>query len=212
MRSDSTRRGASLAAFLFAAALTAATAAVPGRARADVLPLDVGELTLISDLVVEAQVLDARGEHAAGSIFIQTVTTLRADVVHKGAVAPGETLDVVTRGGRLDGQTTVAPESPVFTLDERCLLFLERRKGEWRVVGLAQGKRSLDRADELVTAVQAELRSGRVPLYRPIPGLPREKDDAWFAAARADGQEIPLQIENLREELRPLRVSEKERP
>jgi hypothetical protein len=91
--------------------------------------------------VVEATVLARQVERKPGSPFLQTVTTLHVDWSHKGSL-DGE-FDVVLTGGRIGDEVTTLPGAPTFTAGERVVVFVEQKQGDWRLVGLAQGKYTL---------------------------------------------------------------------
>jgi hypothetical protein len=120
--------------------------------------LSFEELTYIADLVVEATVESNQVERSEGSVFLRTVTGLRLDRVLKGDAFEGERIDVLVLGGRRGSEETSIASAPVFIPDERVLVFLEQRKGEWRVVGLSQGKITLvteeDTARDVIVRVQ----------------------------------------------------------
>lgn len=120
--------------------------------------LSTEELTYVADLVAEAVVETNSVERVEGSRFLRTVTRVRLEHVLKGDQLEGEQVDVLVLGGSLDGEETHIASAPIFAPGERVLVFLELRRGEWRVVGLSQGKLTLiheeDTARDLVVRVQ----------------------------------------------------------
>jgi hypothetical protein len=148
---------------LSAAAISLLWAAPSGATTMEELSFE--EMTYVADLVAEATVSHSEVERTEGSVFLRTVTTLRLDRVIKGEAFEGERIDVLSLGGRRGPEVTTVASAPVFTPEERVLVFLELRKGEWRVVGMSQGKLSLveeeDTARDVIVRVQ------------PPRGLPR---------------------------------------
>ena len=134
------------------------------------------ELTYVADLVVEAVVQSTAVERVEGSEYLRTVTSLRLSHVLKGDAMEGDEIDVLVLGGRLGSEETHLESAPVFAPDERVLVFLEHRKGEWRVVGLSQGKLTLveeeDTARDVIVRVQ------------PPRGLLRFEESAVLLPAR----------------------------
>ena len=120
--------------------------------------LSFEEMTWIADLVVEATVHSNVVERTEGREFLRTVTHLTIESVIKGDAYEGEQIDVLALGGRRGTEETSIESAPIFTPDERVLVFLEQRKGEWRVVGLSQGKLTLveerDTARDVIVRVQ----------------------------------------------------------
>ena len=120
--------------------------------------LSFEEMTWIADLVVEATVQSNVVERTEGREFLRTVTHLTVESVIKGDAYEGEHIDVLALGGRRGAEETSIESAPIFTPDERVLVFLEQRKGEWRVVGLSQGKLTLveerDTARDVIVRVQ----------------------------------------------------------
>ncbi|MCP4869479.1 MAG: hypothetical protein GY898_12260 [Proteobacteria bacterium] len=133
-------------------------------------PLELSELTYVADLVAEADVVANSVEKVEGKEYLRTATTLRLTHVIKGSAADGDVLDVLALGGELGGEVTTVHSTPVFTPDERVLVFLEQRAGAWHVVGLSQGK---------ITLVQ-EPGTGRDILVKVAPprGLQRFDEEA----------------------------------
>ena len=144
--------------------------------------LSFEEMTWIADLVVEAVVESNHVERTEGSVFLRTVTGLRIESFLKGEGYEGEHIDVLVLGGRRGSEETTIASVPIFVPDERVLLFLEERKGEWRVVGLNQGKLTLveeeDTARDVIVRVEpprglTQFEEDKVQL----PALRRYADD-----------------------------------
>lgn len=124
-------------------ALCFALVATPPALATTMQPLDLSELTYVADLVAEATVVANSTERVEGKEYLRTATTLRLTHVIKGAASDGDFVDVLLLGGKLNGEETTVPSTPVFTPEERVLVFLEWRDGAWTVVGLSQGKLTL---------------------------------------------------------------------
>ncbi|MFQ5829781.1 MAG: hypothetical protein ACE5JD_11590 [Candidatus Methylomirabilia bacterium] len=92
---------------------------------------------------------------------------VRADEVLKGSVA-GQLVSVHQLGGKVGDIASFVGGAPRFTVGERVLLFLSRRRGgELRVTGLFQGKFSLEQDPS----------SGREIAVRRIPGTAQPLDE-----------------------------------
>jgi|GEM_PF-1714711 len=105
--------------------------------------LSLSELTYVADLVVEATVVANSVERKPGFKFLQTVSTLELTHVLKGTADIGQEVDVVGLGGKLGSEYTELPGAARFVPDERVLVFLEWKHGEWRTIGAAQAKYSI---------------------------------------------------------------------
>ena len=120
--------------------------------------LSTAEMTWVADLIVVGTVAHNEVERTEGSVFLRTVTTLQIAQVIKGDAFEGDFIDVLSLGGRRGHEVTTVASTPIFTPEERVLTFLELRKGEWRVVGMSQGKLSLveelDTARDVIVRVQ----------------------------------------------------------
>tara|TARA_B100000029_G_scaffold315066_1_gene307486 strand:+ start:570 stop:1235 length:666 start_codon:yes stop_codon:yes gene_type:complete len=107
--------------------------------------LQLAELCWIADIVAEAQVVSIEPELADNGVYIRTVASLQLTHVLKGSAIEGDQVMVREWGGRLDGEVTQMPSSPVYTPGERVLVFLEAetRGSLYRTVGMIQGKFTL---------------------------------------------------------------------
>ena len=123
--------------------MLAATLLVAPASATTMEELSFEEMAYVADLVVEAVTIDNRVERIPGADHLRTVTRLELHHVIKGEAIEGDEVDVLVLGGRLDREETRLESAPIFTPDERVIVFLEQRKGDWRVVGLSQGKLTL---------------------------------------------------------------------
>lgn len=153
--------------------------------------LDLSELTWIADLVIEGEVLDHQAERMPGQVFLQTATRVRVTSVLKGELESGALIDVVEAGGLLGDEQTHVPSAALFAPGERVLLFLERRDGELRCVGMNQGK--LTRIDEADT--------GRDVLVRVIPPVDETRFDEAMVALPARRLYLDDVADRIRQEL-----------
>ena len=125
--------------------------------------LGLSDLCWIADIVAEAEVVHRAAERSDGGLYIKSVSTLRLTRVLKGDFIEGDTVSVREWGGKLDGETTEMPSSPVYVPGERVVVFLERERlgGMWRTVGMSQGKITLveeeDTGRDVVVRVRAPL-------------------------------------------------------
>ena len=107
-------------------------------------PLRIADLAAHSDLVVVGAVSSVEsGWNAAGTV-IETQVHVHVAATPKGAPRP----DVVVwqPGGRIGTLAAEFADMPRFSPGERVLLFLRQaRDGRYRVVGLFQGKFSIER-------------------------------------------------------------------
>ena len=145
--------------------MLAATLLVAPASATTMEELSFEEMAYVADLVVEAVTIDNRVERIPGADHLRTVTRLELHHVIKGEAIEGDEVDVLVLGGRLDREETRLESAPIFTPDERVIVFLEQRKGDWRVVGLSQGKLTL--VEEPSTARDVLVR------VQPPRGLPR---------------------------------------
>lgn len=90
--------------------------------------------------IVVATVVDTHpGVSSSG--FPVTVAALAVDEVIKGAMAPGETIELTELGGRRGELAFVVPGSPRYTPGEKVLAFLDRNaRGGWSTLDLALGR------------------------------------------------------------------------
>ena len=83
----------------------------------------------VADLVVEAVTIDNSVERIPGTDHLRTITRLKP--ITSSRVRPSRGTKWILSGGRL-GRETHLESAPIFTPDERVLVFLEQRKGEWK--------------------------------------------------------------------------------
>jgi len=104
------------------------------------------ELTYVADLIVEAEVEVVESERGSGSVWINSVATLRLTRVLKGEGIEGDRVLVREWGGTINGETTRVQSSPAYSPGERVLVFLEADRSPdqmWRTLGMSQGKFTL---------------------------------------------------------------------
>lgn len=145
------------------------------------LAMSVDELAQKSDMVVVGRVISTEPRESEDGKRISTLVTLRVDQAWKGR--PTEEVRILALGGTLEGISQVVMGAARFEDGEEVVVFLRSlRTAEplTEVVGMAQGKLSVDRdADGVQVAVPSlrglELvdRGGRevapAPLGGPIP-------------------------------------------
>lgn len=125
-------------------------------ARASVaLELSVEQLTEKADLVVQGHVLGQQAAWTRGGRIV-TIAHIAVDSVLKGAASG--TVEVAHLGGHVGDIGQQVSGEVSFREGEEVLLFLEARRhqpGIYRVVGMSQGKFTLDRTGEMVIAHQS---------------------------------------------------------
>jgi hypothetical protein len=122
-------------------------AAIPATATI-VRALSIEQLTATADVIAEGRVTAQSSSWNDEKTRIYTVTTLAVLTAHKGPVKPGETLQIRQIGGTVDGLTQSIVGNAKLSVGEEMLVFLDRDedRGLHYVVGMAQGKFSIDRA------------------------------------------------------------------
>lgn len=188
---------------------TVLSAAAPARATT-VHPFSLDELIYVADRIVVGQVLSTDAAFTRDGGLIVTTVELQVDEVLKGPAA-AEPLAIQVLGGEASGLALRVEGAPSFDPGEQVLLFLEEGPHGLEVLGWAQGKLDLQwntaagalyahrgvlvagpdtvdwmpaggtPAGELGERIRARVRSGFVPAYREIPGLPAHKRDAFRA-------------------------------
>ncbi len=110
--------------------------------------LTVEQMTTTADVIAEGQVTDQTSAWNEEKTRIYTVTTLTLTVTHKGPVKAGEAIQIRQIGGTVDGLTQSIAGNAKLTKGEEVLVFLDRdaARGLHYVVGMAQGKFTIDRA------------------------------------------------------------------
>lgn len=116
-----------------------------------VMALDLAALVRTSDAIVVGTGGPQAARWGAHGRLIVTDMQLRVDQVFKGTARPGDVLVVTRLGGKLDHLALQVPGEANFVPEERVIAFLERRDGEWRVVGMAQGVMHVDGQGEAAT-------------------------------------------------------------
>lgn len=174
-------RNALLRALLIAPAGLLAAAAVAPAFAAVVVPLDLPALTQKADLVVVGTVARTDARWVEGRIVTRVV--LKTSQVLKGTTADEVTVEVL--GGEVDGIAQRVSGMAAFTVGEEAVVFLERHAETNRVVGLAQGKFTVQRD---LTGV------AMVPDLRGLTTATRDaKGELVLKPAEAAAKPIPLQ-------------------
>jgi hypothetical protein len=111
------------------------------------LPLSVAELTARAIFVVLGRVVTTESGWDTARPLIVTRVDLVVDEILKGPV-PGKMLSLRELGGKVGEAASVVADAPLFAPGERVLVFLTfSRDGRLHVVGLHQGKFSLEHLD-----------------------------------------------------------------
>ena len=139
-----------------------------------------------SHAILVGQVVGSRA-YAAQDGRILTGFRVRVEESLKGPFRAGETAEITTTGGDLDGRRLRVPGEASYRRGERVLVQLERIDGRWHTLGLASGKWSVTRdargdhltrdLSQLAVAGPARLSAGPVPLGE-FRRLVRETDAA----------------------------------
>lgn len=109
-----------------------------------VVPLSTDDMALLADAVVVGQVEDQTTRLESGMIYTDIVLDIQE--VWKGSLQAPTHLVVRTLGGEHNGVVASVAGSPGFARGEETLLYLEQnKKGEWKVLGLNQGKWHIQR-------------------------------------------------------------------
>jgi len=135
--------------------------------------LSVEQMTATADVIAEGHITAQSSAWNAEKTRIYTVTTLTVTVAHKGTVKTGESIQIRQIGGTVDGLTQSIAGNAKLTQGEEVLLFLDQdqARGLHYVVGMAQGKFSIDRV-------------------QPTPRIDRGLED--LSTLDAKGAPIPL--------------------
>jgi len=125
---------------LSAAAAAAALAALAGSATATiVLRVSPKELADTAPMVIEGRVATVDQRWDDGRTCINTYAVVNVDRTHKGPAAGSVTVKIP--GGRVGDEEVRVEGTAKLEAGEDCLLFLWKDgKGEWVVLGEAQGK------------------------------------------------------------------------
>ena len=118
---------------------------VPGSASASSsYEMSRTELSWVSDVVVQGEVISSQARWKADRSAIYTWTEIRVTESLKGDHQPGETLMVRALGGRDGGASARVIGEARFSEGEEVIVFLEHtRDGHLRTVGMSQGRFTL---------------------------------------------------------------------
>ncbi|HMF41255.1 MAG TPA: hypothetical protein VKQ32_11185 [Polyangia bacterium] len=131
-------------ASLAAIALSLCLLAAPARASL-VLALDLPTLVKRADHVAVVDVVSVKADWDAGHEQILSTIDLVVVDSWKGGAAPGSHLTVVQLGGTVGDLTQTVHGMTRFVPGERAVVFLTGRAEHASVVGMAQGKRQIQR-------------------------------------------------------------------
>ncbi len=148
------------------AALTLLPAVLgPGPCRATIMvAMDVDALSQAAQVVVVGRVIGLTSAWDGGRIFTD-VTVQKLDVL-KGK-SPGETLTFSIHGGAVDGIEQWVPGEARFKVGEEVGVFVAGLERRAYLVGLAQGKFSVDRAAPGGVALVRDAVPGGLELMAP---------------------------------------------
>ena len=147
----------------------------PGSARASVLvAMDLGRLCRDADVIVHGEVL--RQDSAWEDGRIVTRTTVRVAAALKGG--PGNEVVVRSLGGVVGRTGQVAHGEARFKTGEEIVLFLSNLGGDYRCVGMAQGK----------FRVAVEPETGARTAVRDLSGLALARVEGGTVKRRGHGR------------------------
>ncbi|MCX9025649.1 MAG: hypothetical protein OIN85_06075 [Candidatus Methanoperedens sp.] len=101
--------------------------------------MSVEDLTKEADVIVIGNIKEVDSRWSQGRTPINTYVTLSVENYIKGGEGQ-ETLTIITQGGSKWGFTVWVEDTPVFTKNEKVLVFLKKAGREFSVAGWAQGK------------------------------------------------------------------------
>jgi hypothetical protein len=105
-----------------------------------------GNLTRESDAIAIGNITQLESRWNLGRTMIYTYSTLSVEKYIKGGEEQ-KTLTIVTEGGTVDESGVWVEDVPVFTKNEKVLVFLKRAGREFSVVGWAQGKYTIENGE-----------------------------------------------------------------
>lgn len=157
----------SVAALVMCAAVASATT---------VRSLSLEELTAQADLIVQARVVSQHSFKEGPRGWIYTASQIEVVDSFKGKAAPGDLLLVRQLGGQVEQEVMTLEGNAQLNQGEEVILFLDRDEQEPQrhyVVGLAQGKYSVDRSGAQ-PVVRRNQDGTKQPTARPTPGQRQE--------------------------------------
>jgi len=110
-----------------------------------ILALDLPSMVSRADNVAVVDVMSVKSAWDARHERILTTVDMAVVESWKGPMAPAAHVSVVQRGGTVDDTEMIVFGMPRFATGERALVFLAGRPERASVVGMAQGKRLLQR-------------------------------------------------------------------
>ncbi len=161
--------------------------------------LSVKEMSTVADVIVVGEVVDQRTFWNDEKTRIYTVTRVRVSEALKGT-SEGAEIEIRQIGGTLDGLTQSIVGNAKLAKGEEVLVFLDRddQKPLHYVIGMAQGKFSIDRS------------SGVARVVRSMEGLALAKTDAKkivelapATEARVEAPTLDAFTAQIRDALRP---------
>lgn len=120
-----------------------------------VMRLDLADLTVRSDRVVRAHVIERESRWCDEGRQIYTYTTLEVESDKRGS--GGKTIIVRQLGGEVDGVGSFVAGDAHFEVDEEVVVFVrENPRGEpfFHLIGLAQGKFRVERVGDEARVVR----------------------------------------------------------
>ena len=107
--------------------------------------LNLDDLVKKAHVIVHGRVRDARSHWSSNGRLILTTYTVDVEEAIKGR--PGRVVDVTTVGGRVGDVILNVAGMPSFQRGEDAVIFLENSAGMSTVVGLSQGKFSVQNGE-----------------------------------------------------------------
>jgi hypothetical protein len=100
--------------------------------------MSVEDLTGEADVITIGEIKEVESRWNLWRTEVYTYSTVSVEKYIKGTGS--ETLTIITEGGTVDDSGVWVEDTPVFTKNEKVLVFLKKTGPEFRVVGLVQGK------------------------------------------------------------------------
>jgi hypothetical protein len=137
-----------------------------------VKPLSVRELAVSAELIVVGKIVSLTSQWNEAGTQILTRVEVESEEVLKGAT-PSDRASFVQPGGHVGNVGSMVADAPPFAVGERVFLFLARRRdGQLGVLGLFQGKFTLER--DVAAGVEMAVR--RAPgSGQALDRIPREQ-------------------------------------
>lgn len=164
---------------------------------ASMIKISMEDLTRESDVIVIGDIKEVESRWNLWRTMIYTYTTLSVEKPIKGGEGQ-ETLTIITEGGTVSGSGVWVEDVPVFTKNEKVLVFLKKAGREFSVAGLVQGKYIVE--NEEVRDISGEKVSLKDFLRRVEDAIPPQnaatpvRTPAAQASPEAPGFEVILGI------------------